>query len=249
VTVTDVLPSQVTFVDANGTNGWTCSGTTTVTCHDDGSGLTVGASTTITIHTTVNSGVTVPIVNTAAAAPATHNPAESDAEDETFAHQADNTATAKSSTGGSAFDLVLSSITDNPDPVIPGQGLKYTIIAVNGGTAAANGVHMSVTLPSSTSATFLSADGSNGFNCSGPVANALDCVGDLPAGGDTTVTVSLIVNVQPIPAPDLVLSAEIDSAHAFAESDEGNNRDGPRRQRPTCRYRPVAAQLVPSADR
>jgi uncharacterized repeat protein (TIGR01451 family) len=223
VTITDVLPTSVTFVDANGTNGWTCSGTTTVTCHDDGTGLAVGASSTITIHTTVNDGVTTPIVNTATAAPATHNPAETDAEDETFAHQGDNSATAKSSTGGSAFDLVLSSITDNPDPVIPGQGLKYKIIAVNGGTQAANGVHMSVALPSATSATFLSADGSNGFNCSGPVANVLDCVGDLPAGGDTTVTVSEIVLVQPIPAPDLVLSATIDSTHAFAESDEGNN--------------------------
>jgi uncharacterized repeat protein (TIGR01451 family) len=223
VTITDVLPTSVTFVDANGTNGWTCSGTTTVTCHDDGTGLAVGASSTITIHTTVNDGVTTPIVNTASAAPATHNPAETDAEDETFAHQGDNSATAQSSTGGSAFDLVLSSITDNPDPVIPGQGLKYKIIAVNGGTQAANGVHMSVVLPSATSATFLSADGSNGFNCSGPVANVLDCVGDLPAGGDTTVTVSEIVLVQPIPAPDLVLSATIDSAHAFAESDEGNN--------------------------
>jgi uncharacterized repeat protein (TIGR01451 family) len=252
VTITDVLPTQVTFVDANGTNGWTCSGTTTVTCHDDGSGLAVGASSTITIHTTVNSGVTVPIVNTASAAPATHNPAESDAEDETFAHQGDNTATTKSSTGGSAFDLVLSSITDNPDPVIPGQGLKYKIIAVNGGTQAANGVHMAVTLPSSTSATFLSADGSNGFNCSGPVANALDCVGDLPAGGDTTVTVSLIVNVQPIPAPDLVLSAEIDSAHAFAESDEGNNSktETTTISGLTCSncIDLVAAQLVPSTD-
>jgi subtilase family serine protease len=55
------------------------------------------------------------------------------------------------------------------------------------------------------------------------VANVLDCVGDLPAGGDTTVTVSEIVLVQPIPAPDLVLSATIDSTHAYAESDEGNN--------------------------
>jgi large repetitive protein len=223
VTITDVLPTSVTFVNANATNGWTCSGTTTVTCHDDGTGLAVGASSTITIHTTVNDGVTTPIVNTASAAPATHNPAETDAEDETFAHQGDNSATAKSSTGGSAFDLVLSSITDNPDPVIPGQGLKYKIIAVNGGTQAAPGVHMSVALPSVTSATFLSADGSNGFNCSGPVANVLDCVGDLPAGGDTTVTVSEIVLVQPIPAPDLVLSATIDSTHAYAETDEGNN--------------------------
>jgi uncharacterized repeat protein (TIGR01451 family) len=252
VTITDPLPSSVTFVDANATNGWNCSGTTTVTCHDNGSGLAIGASSTITIHTTVNDGVTTPIVNTATAAPATHNPAETDAEDETFAHQGDNTATSKSSTGGSAFDLVLSSITDNPDPVIPGQGLKYTIVAVNGGTGDANGVHVSVALPSVTSATFLSADGSNGFNCSGPVANVLDCVGDLPSGGDTTITVSLIVLVQPIPAPDLVLTATIDPSNAFAESNEGNNSQTETTTISglTCTncIDLVAAQLVPSAD-
>jgi len=253
LTFTDVLPSSVTFVDANGTNGWTCTGTTTVTCHDNpGDGLAVGASASITIHTTVNTGVTLPIVNTATVAPATHNPAETDAEDETFAHQGDNTSTAKTSTGGSAFDLVLASITDNPDPVIPKQGLKYTIIGVNGGTSTANSVHLSVTLPSSSSATFLSADGSNGFNCTGPVAGVLDCVGDLPAGGDTTITVSMIVPVQPIPAPDLVLSAMIDSTFAFAESDEGNNTktETTTISGLTCSgcIDLVAAQLVPSAD-
>jgi len=84
------------------------------------------------------------------------------------------------------------------------------------------------------------------------VANALDCVGDLPAGGDTTVTVSLIVIVQPIPAPDLVLTATIDSTHAFAESDEGNNSktETTTISGLTCSncIDLVAAQLVPSED-
>jgi hypothetical protein len=123
---------------------------------------------------------------------------------------------------------------------------------VNGGTAAANGVHMSVALPSATSVTFLSADGSNGFNCSGPVANVLDCSGDIPAGGDTTVTVSMLVLVQPIPAPDLVLSATIDSTSLFAESDEGNNSATETTtisgQTCTSCVDLVAAQLVPSED-
>jgi subtilase family serine protease len=84
------------------------------------------------------------------------------------------------------------------------------------------------------------------------VAGVLDCVGDLPAGGDTTITVSMIVPVQPIPAPDLVLSATIDSTGAFAESDEGNNTrtETTTISGLTCSgcIDLVAAQLVPSAD-
>ena len=61
--------------------------------------------------------------------------------------------------GSSGLDLAVSTITDIPDPVAPGQPLKYTIVAVNGGTNAATNVHIEVTLPSS-GVTFVNADGS-----------------------------------------------------------------------------------------
>jgi hypothetical protein len=52
------------FVSALGTNGWTCSGTGPVVCHDGGGlGLEVGASTTITIQATVKATTTLPFVN------------------------------------------------------------------------------------------------------------------------------------------------------------------------------------------
>jgi uncharacterized repeat protein (TIGR01451 family) len=104
----------------------------------------------------------------------------------------------------------------------PGQGLKYTVIAVNGGSTAADGVHVSITLPTS-GTTFVSAAGSNGFDCAGPTAGVLDCSGDLPAGDSTVITVSLTVtDGAPLP-DDLHLSATIDPADAFSENDEGNN--------------------------
>ena len=120
LTLTDTLPSTVTFVNANGANGWTCTESAgVVTCHEPGaSGLAVGASASITIEVKVKDDASVPIVNTATAAPALVDPGPStELENETAAHLANNTASVTSSVGGSGLDLAIASITDNPDPV------------------------------------------------------------------------------------------------------------------------------------
>jgi uncharacterized repeat protein (TIGR01451 family) len=231
LTITDSLPSTVTFSDANGTDGWNCTYTApTVTCHDGGPGLAVGASATITIHTTVVStpAPTLPIVNVAVAAPAltTDFGAVSEA---AAGHTADNTATSTTSVGGSGFDLVVSSVEDNPDPVAPGQPIKYTIVAVNGGTAEATNVKVAINIPSG-GVHFEGADGTNGFNCGAPAMNVVTCLGTLPGGGDTKITVSLTVLLGPPPS-DLTLIATIDPPYAghpngdFPESDESNNSE------------------------
>lgn len=228
ITVTDSLPSSVTFVDANGTDGWTCSYVApTVTCQDAGGGLGVGAAVTITIRTTVNVGVTLPITNAASVtSPAlTTDPG---AVNETADHLSDNTATVTTSVGGTGFDLVLSVLNDNPDPVAPGQVLKYTAVAVNAGTNTATGVKIAITLPSA-GVLYLNAEGTNGFNCAAPVSNVITCVGDLPGGGDTTISVGLAVLLSLIPPADLSVTATIDPPYAghpagdFAEANEGNN--------------------------
>ena len=222
LTLTDTLPTaSVTFVDAIGTNGWTCTGTGPVVCHDGGLGLDAGASATITIHAKVKDTTTLPFVNIATADAATHDEvAEPNAVDETPG-QLNNTATVKSSVNGSGFDLVMSAISDNPDPAGHGQALKYTIVALNAGTADANGVHIAITLPAA-GLTFVGADGSNGFNCTGGPAGPLDCSGDLPGGGDTVISVNFTVNVGVTP-PDVTLTATIDPTNAFIETEEGNN--------------------------
>ncbi|HEY2153533.1 MAG TPA: CARDB domain-containing protein [Vicinamibacterales bacterium] len=221
LTLTDTLPtSAVSFIDANATNGWTCTGTGPVVCHDDGSlGLDVGASTTITIHVKVKDTTTLPFVNIAEADTAMHDPSDASATDET--NTGNNKAMAKTSVAGTGTDLAITSIIDKPDPVIPGQGLKYTVIAVNGGTVDLTGVVVRLILPSA-GAAFVSADGSNGFNCNpGVAANTEDCVGDMPAGGDTEITASFTVTG---PAgSNLALTATIDPDNLIVETDEGNN--------------------------
>ena len=221
LTVTDSLPADVTFVDANATNGWNCTESLgTITCDDAGTGLNMGASTQITVHVTVSNTANLPIANTAVASPALADLTEGDTEHETAANIPNNSSTVVTSVGGSAFDLAIASISDNPDPVNRAASVTYTIVAVNGGTAPANGVNVSIALPP-TGVTLMGADGSNGFNCGAPVSSVIDCEGDLPANGDTTITVTLLVNLG---APDdLNLTATIDPAGEFAETDEGNN--------------------------
>src|SRR5262249_24865942 len=88
-------------------------------------------------------------------------------------------------------------------------------------TDPSNRPHVRIDLPP-TGITFLSAAGSNGFVCSGPNGSPqLDCVGDLPGGGNTVITVSVIV-LQCAPKP-LSLTATIDRTNAIPELQEGNN--------------------------
>ena len=123
LTLTDNLTtSAVTFVSALGTNGWTCTGTGPVVCHDGGLGLGVGDSATITIKVKVKPTTLLPFGNQAVASAALHEEAtEPNADDETPG-QANNIATITTSVAGSGTDLAISTILDNPDPVAPGQG-------------------------------------------------------------------------------------------------------------------------------
>jgi len=193
-----------------------------VTCHDGGSGLDVGESAKITILAKVKDTATGTIPNTATADPAVGDCTDpTTCENETTAHLP-NTSTITSSIGGSGFDLFVGAVTDAPDPVAPGSGLKYSIAAGNGGTQDAHNVHMEVDIPSA-GVTFLGASGSNGWTCSGPTANKLDCHGDLAGGGNTTVIVSFTTLLSSPPPTSVSLTATIDPANAFAETNEGNN--------------------------
>jgi uncharacterized repeat protein (TIGR01451 family) len=231
VKVTDTLPNTVMLVGTPvTTDNWTCDTTAlpTVTCQDDGSGLDVGASITITMNVTISDNVTTPIANTAEeVGTAVVDPGSDpnvDYVDEV--NNGNNTSTVVTSISSAPFDLLIAAITDSPDPVTVGQPLKYTVTAANAGTQDAPNVFIRVTMPPATDATFVSADGSNGFNCSALGAvfpNSIDCTAaNMPAGGTTTITVNLTPTAPP-PA-DLTLTAKIDVDDVFKnETDEGNN--------------------------
>jgi len=84
--------------------------------------------------------------------------------------------------GNNGADLSISK-TDSPDPVTVGSNLTYTVTVTNKGPAAASGVFLTDTLPSST--TFVSA--SPGCTNNG---GTITCgVGDLANGGSVSVQI------------------------------------------------------------
>ena len=235
VTLTDSLPDNVTFVNYTATNGWTCTFTAPdLVCHESpsptgGDGLEVGDSATITINATYDGGSTAPIVNHASADPATIDGGPDPDSDPIKLNEQNlenNDAFAQNSVGGTGIDLVLSKVVDKPDPVATGQTLTYTVVVVNGGTedSTTSGQQVVVRLDvPPTGVTFLSASGSNGFNCLPPNAShQIICKGDLPGGGDTTVTAKfLVVGGAP---EDLLLTARVDPLDVITETNEGNNQ-------------------------
>jgi uncharacterized repeat protein (TIGR01451 family) len=228
LTLEDTLPANVTFVNTETTALWSCTfAAPKVTCHEPpapggGEGLEPGASATITIHATYDGGATAPLVNTATVlSPVLVDPApDATHEDETVTDN--NTAIAKNTVGGTGIDLVLSTIVDNPDPVQKGQTLTYTVVVVNGGaedtTTTGKQVKVRLDVPQ-TGLSFLSVGGSNGFICDPPDVNhKIFCTGDLPAGGDTTITAKFTV-VAGAPSA-LSLSATVDPDNEIPETIE-----------------------------
>jgi fimbrial isopeptide formation D2 family protein/uncharacterized repeat protein (TIGR01451 family) len=165
-TVTDVLPTGLTFADSPG-----CSATgQTVTC--DGGDLAVGAHQDFTINATANADaadsngyVTSSVQNTASVAPkptanADPNPANDSA-------SATTTITAQA-------DLQLNSLTASPNatsspPAIAGNDITYTITVKNGGPSNAGAYTVTAPLPVDT--TFSAGSGcveaSGTITCSG----------------------------------------------------------------------------------
>jgi len=229
LTLTDTMPAHVTFINYTATNGWTCAfAAPKLTCHEPAApddGLEAGASATITIEATYEGDATSPLVNVAKADKAFVDPAADDThEDET--NLDNNTGTAKNSVGSTGIDLVVAAITDNPDPVDRGQSLTYVAVVVNGGTQDTTSTGKQVVVKfdaPQNGATYTSGAGSNGFNCDATVNvnHEIFCKGDLPAGGDTTITLKFAVLLG---APDdLVLKATVDPNSEITESNEGNN--------------------------
>jgi uncharacterized repeat protein (TIGR01451 family) len=206
VKVEDVLPSSLTFVSANPTNGFTCTNSSgTVDCTGD---LGVGASAQIQITARVNAGVTGSITNSA-----TINPGFPIAESNT----SNNTDSKTVSVGGTGLNFKLVSNTDSPDPVAQGGLVTYTIIGANTGTADATGVQLQDTLDPGVN--FVAAQGTNGWTCTG--TGPVNCTGNLAAGTTTTITVQVIVNA--VAGTTLTNTATINPGFVIAEDDHTDN--------------------------
>jgi len=245
VTIEDTLPSEVTYVNASATNGFTCAEAAgVVTCTDPGGGLSAGTNTVVTIQVTVNAGVTLPFTNTVEADTAEDGAGVGscadgvdngggdgvdDADADCDSNLANNSDDLTTFVGAADVELVLAAFADLPDPVNEGQTLEYTVVAVNAGTADANGVEVFIedVVPAGALMTFVGAAGSEGFQCTPlpdpppPTPVDVTCTGNLAAGAFTIITIAVIPEAGAPPA--LTSTATVDPSDAFPETDETNN--------------------------
>jgi uncharacterized repeat protein (TIGR01451 family) len=169
VTLTDTLPSGVTFVSATAGTG-SCTGTGPVVCALGS--LAKGGTDVVTLVITPNSAGS--ITNTASVAG-----------EQGDLNLANNTASS-TTTVKAAIDLSVS-MSASPDPVLQTKNVTYTMTVGNGGPSGATGVTLTDSLPGG--ATFVSVTSSTG-SCSGS-ATITCALGNLAKGSSATVTLVL----------------------------------------------------------
>jgi len=176
VSVTDNLPSGVTYQSATPSQGTCSQATGTVSC--DLGAVASGAGATVTI------AVVPPVAGTLSN---TAGVAGSQSLDQ---NSSNDSATATTTVKG-VVDLSITN-TDGPDPVDVGKQLTYTIKVRNVGTAAATGVTVNDPLPASV--TFVSATTSVG-TCFQSVPGTVTCaVGNLAVGATANVKIIVTAN-------------------------------------------------------
>ncbi|MBN1221138.1 MAG: DNRLRE domain-containing protein [Anaerolineae bacterium] len=169
VAVADTLPAGVTLVSTTPSQG-SCMG---VSCNLGS--IASGASASVTIVVTVGSEAPANLTNTATVSA-----------DQTDPNPGNNTATT-STTVNVQTDLSITK-TDNPDPVVAGQPLTYTLTIVNNGPSNATGVTVSDTLPPGV--TFSSAPG-----CSEAAGTVTCNIGNLAASSSVQRTIVVMVGL------------------------------------------------------
>ncbi len=167
VVVTDTLPAGVTFSSTSG-------------CAEDPAGvpacslgtIAAGSSASYTITVSVDPATAGTITNTASVSSSTPDP-----------NPNNNTDTEDTFVGTSA-DLSITK-SDNPDPVLPGDTLTYTVTVNNAGPSSATDVVVTDTLPAGV--TFASTSG-----CAEDPAGVPTCsLGTIAAGGSASYTITV----------------------------------------------------------
>jgi uncharacterized repeat protein (TIGR01451 family) len=185
VTVTDNLPTEVSFVSCNSTGGGSCSGSgnnrmVTFTS------LAAGASETVTLVVNVNGAHDTIITNTASVASITFDP-----------NPGNDSVTTTTSIINQA-DLAITK-TASPATVDTGLNVTYTITIANNGANSAANVTLTDNLSAST--TFVSNSGASAWTCFDPAVGstgAITCSNSSLANGGTatfTVVVQVSCNV------------------------------------------------------
>lgn len=188
VTVTDHLPSTVTFVSASSTVGSCSHATGTVTC-------TVG-----TLANAASASVTIVVTPKAQAVGTLSNSISIDGA-ETDPIPTNNSASTVTVVNPKT-DLRITK-SDLPDPVYAGSPLTYEIVATNVGPSAATGVIVSDQLAATVTFDVASFTvGGNGGSCAyNNGANSITCnVGNLASNQSANVTIVVIPQASAVPS-------------------------------------------------
>ncbi|HEX9636809.1 MAG TPA: DUF11 domain-containing protein [Acidobacteriota bacterium] len=211
VTMSDPLPAGTTFQSVTPPMGWMCTdpgvgnnGTVSCTIAD----LAVGGPYTFTIvvQVTASSGV---LMNTATVSSADDGNAANDSETE------DTTVV--------SADLMVTK-SDDPDPVVAGENITYTVTVTNNGPAAAVNAMLSDAIPSGT--TFVSATTPMGWTRtdSVPVGGTGTLTFTNPSLANAEVSVfTIVVNVNASAADGGMITNMATATSDTADANTGNN--------------------------
>jgi uncharacterized repeat protein (TIGR01451 family) len=191
VVVTDSLPAGVQLVSATPSQGGSCLGSQTITCVLGTLG--VNGSAMIKVVVEVNPIQTATLLNTAIV--------RSSAADPDLSNNNDSSSTAVVRSADLAIDIA-----DQPDPVVAGELLTYTLTINNMGPSDASGVVVTDILP--TEVTLTDATTSTGESCNG-ISTVVCSLGNLSA--DSMATVTLLVTIDPSIKVTMINTATVTS--------------------------------------
>ncbi len=185
LTLTDSLPTGLTFVSDGGQDGWSCSAAgQDVTC-SRAARLAKGGTTSFTVRVAVASNVVAPLLNTGSVDSPTSDPVP------------DNNTDDDTTSVVTEADLSVTK-THSPDPVIAGDQVTYVLTVRNSGLSdAAADVTLVDTLP--TGFTVASVSAAASWACPFAVGDStLTCTRSTSlAAGASAPVVSVVVDVDP----------------------------------------------------
>jgi uncharacterized repeat protein (TIGR01451 family) len=197
VTVTDVLPTQLTYQGSSAGCSY-AAGTRTVTCAVGD--IPIGATRTVTVQAgTPSDGSARGVSNTATVSSPTSDPVPG------------NNSTTYALPTTSQADLAMSK-TVSPNPVVAGSSspVTWTLTARNNGPSNASVVRITDTLPARVTITSVTTS-TPGASCAASSGNAIDCTAPTVASGST-----FVVQVQGTVAADSTTGALTNNASVSA---------------------------------
>jgi uncharacterized repeat protein (TIGR01451 family)/fimbrial isopeptide formation D2 family protein len=219
-TVTDVLPTGLTYVSATGT-GWSCSSTSgTVTCN---------SSTLIAPGATSANAITLTVLPAAAAAPQVTNTATVSGGGEPASLNGNNTSTVTTAVCNSNCPDLTVNKTLSTGTLTVGTTATYTLSVTNiGGIATTAGYTITDPLPTGitlnaapTAGTGWTCTASGSTNTAG--GNAVSCTRTTAlAAGATSTNVTFVVNVANTAVPQVTNTASV-TGGGEPPATQGNN--------------------------